>query len=44
MCYYEIPCFHQYFENENLCYLNLYSVHATTKLDLSLKSMLSPPK
>ena len=32
------------FKNENLCFLNLYSVHAAGILDLSLEIMLSPLK
>ena len=43
MFYYEIPWFYQDFKNENLCFLNLHSVHAARILDLSLE-MLSPPK
>ena len=31
--------FYQNFKNEDLCFLNLYSI-----LDLSLEIMLSPPK
>ena len=44
MFYYEIPWFYQDFKNENLRFLNLYSVHAARILDLSLELMLSPPK
>ena len=36
--------FFQVFKNENLCFLNLHSVHAARMLDLSLEIMLSPPK
>ena len=34
MFYYEIPWFYQDFKSENLCFLNLYSVHAAGILDL----------
>ena len=44
MFYYEIPRFYQDFKSENLCFLNLYSVHAARILDLPLQIMLSPPK
>ena len=44
MFYYKIPWFYQYFKNENLYFLNSYSVHAARILDLSLEIMLSPPK
>ena len=44
MFYYEIQWFYQDVKNENLCFLNLYSVHAVRILDLSLEVMLSPPK
>ena len=44
MFYYVIPWFYQDFKSENLCFLNLYSVHAARILDLSLEIMLSPPK
>ena len=44
MFYYEILCFYEDFKREKLCFLNLYSVHATRILDLSLAVMLSPPK
>ena len=44
MLYCEIPWFHQDFKSENLCFLNLYSVHAARILGLSLEVMLKPPK
>ena len=44
MFYNKIPCFHQDFKNENLRFLNLYSVHAARILDLSLEVMFNPPK
>ena len=43
MFYYEIQWFYQDFKSENLCFLNLYSVHAARILDLSLEIMLTPP-
>ena len=43
MFYYEIQWFYQDLKGENLCFLNLYSVHAARILDLSLE-MLSPLK
>ena len=42
--YSEIWWFYQDFKNENLCFLNLYSVHTAKIQDLSLEIMLSPPK
>ena len=42
--YSEIWWFYQDFENENLSFLNLYSVHTAKIQDLSLEIMLSPPK
>ena len=42
MFYYEIPCFYQDFESENLCSLSLHSVHAARILGQSLEIMLSP--
>ena len=42
--YYKIPWFYQDFKSENLCYLNLYSVHAARLLNLTLGVMLCPPK
>ena len=42
--YYEIPWFYQDFKSENLCFLNLYSVHTARMLDMSQQIMLSPPK
>ena len=44
MLYHEIRWFYQDFKSENLCFLNLFSVHAERILDLSLEVMLSPPK
>ena len=44
MLYCEIPWFYQDFKSENLCFLNLYSVHAARILGLSLEVMLKPPK
>ena len=44
MLYYKILWFYQEFKSENLCFLNLYSVHVVRILDLSLDIMLSPPK
>ena len=41
---YETPWFYQDFKNENLYFLNLYSVHATRVLDQSLEVILSPLK
>ena len=38
MFYYEIPWFNKILKGENLCSLNLYSVHAARILDLSLES------
>ena len=38
-----IPWFYQDFKSENLCFLNLFSVHAARILGLSLE-MLSPLK
>ena len=42
MFYYEILWLYQDFKHENLCFLNLYSVHAARILDPSLKILLSP--
>ena len=42
--YSEIWWFYQDFKNENLSFLNLYSVHTATIQDLSLEIMLIPPK
>ena len=42
--YSEIWWFYQDFENENLSFLNLYSVHTAKIQDLSLEIMLIPPK
>ena len=44
MFYYKIPWFYQDFKSEDLCFLNVYSVHAAKILDLSLEIMLSPLK
>ena len=44
MFYYEITWFYQNFKRENLCFLNLYSVHTATILKLSLEIILSLPK
>ena len=44
MFYYKIPYFHRDFKNENLCFLNRYSVHAARILDLSLEVMCNSPK
>ena len=44
MFYYEILWFDQDFKSENLCFLNLYSVHAARILDLSLEIISSPSK
>ena len=44
MFYYEMPWFYQDLKSENLCFLNLYSVHSAKILDLSLEVILSPPK
>ena len=41
---YEISWFYQDFNSENLCFLNLYPVHAARILDLSLEIMLNPSK
>ena len=41
---YEIPWFYQDFKSENLCFLNLNSVHAEGILDLSPDIILSCPK
>ena len=41
---YKILWFYQDFKSENMCFLNLYSVHAARILDLSPELMLSPPK
>ena len=38
---YKIQWFYQDLESENLCFLNLYSVHAARILDLSLEIILS---
>ena len=37
-------CHEIHFKSENLCFLNLYSVHAPRILGLSLEIRLSPPK
>ena len=37
MFYYEIPWIYQEFKNEILCFLSLYSVHASRILDLLLE-------
>ena len=42
--YSEIWWFYQDFKNENLSFLNLYSVHTAKIQDLSLEIMLIPPK
>ena len=42
--YYKILWFYQDFKSANLCFLNLYSVHAARILDLPLEVMLSSPK
>ena len=44
MFYYEIQWFYQDFKSENLCFLDLYSVHTARILDLLLEILLSPPK
>ena len=44
MFYCKIPFIYEDFQNENLCFLNLYSVHVEKKLNVSLGVMLSPPK
>ena len=44
MYYYKIPWFYQDFKSENLCFLNLCSVHTARKLALSLEVMLSHSK
>ena len=44
MSCYEIPWFSQDFKSENLCFLNIYSVHAGARMDLPLEIVLSPPK
>ena len=44
MFYYKIPWFYQDFKSENLCFLNLHSLHAARILELSLAVMLGPPK
>ena len=44
MFYYETTWFYQNFKNENLCFLNQYSVDAARILHLSLEVMLSTPK
>ena len=44
MFYYKTLWFYQDFKSENLCFLNMYSVHRVKILDLSLDIMLSPPK
>ena len=41
---YEIPWFYQDFKSENLCFLNMNSVHAEGILDLSPEINLSCPK
>ena len=44
MFYYEIQWFYQDFKSENLCFLDLYSVHTARMLDLLLEILLGPPK
>ena len=44
MFYYEILWFYQDFKTENLCFLNMHSVHAARILDLPLEIVLIPPK
>ena len=44
MFYYEISWFCQDFQSENLCFLNLHSVHIAKILALVTRDMLSPPK
>ena len=41
---YEIPWLYQDLKSENLCFLNLYSVHASRIQNLTLEIMLSAPK
>ena len=41
MFHYEILWFYQDFKSENLCFLNLYPVHAVRILGLLLEIMLS---
>ena len=43
MFYYEILWIYHNFKSENLCFLNLYRVHAVRILDLSLEVMLVLP-
>ena len=42
--FFKTQWFYQGSKSENLCFLNLFSVHAARTLDLSLEIMLSPPK
>ena len=44
MFYYEILWFYQDFKTENLCFLNMHSVHAARILDLPLEIVLIPTK
>ena len=44
MFYYKIPYFHRDFKNENLCFLNRYSVHTARILDFSLEVISNPTK
>ena len=41
MFHYEIPWFYKDFKIENLCFLNLHSIHAARILGLSVEIMLS---
>ena len=44
MFYHEILWFYQGFQSENLCFLDLFSVHSARILNPKLEIMLSPPK
>ena len=44
MFYHKILWFYQNFQSENLCFLNLFSVHSARILNLKLEIMLNPPK
>ena len=44
MFYYKTPFIYQDFKNENLDFLNLYSIHAVKILNLSLEVMFSLSK
>ena len=44
MFYYKTPFIYQDFKNENLYFLNLYSIHAVKILNLSLEVMFSLSK